>query len=235
MTQAPSLSVEEFRRLGHAAVDLMADYLAGVPGRAVFTPMSPEARRQLLEGALPEHGRAPEDILAAFTREVLPYGMGNGHPRFFGWVNSPPAPVGIVGEFLAAAMDPSCAGGDHAAIYLERRVVRWLMELVGFPVDGSMGLLVSGASMATLTCLAAARQRAATADGWDVRASGLSAGRPPLVIYASDQGHSCIHKVLGGRSALRACVLHYATTEADLAELVDAVQEAGRRLAAHGA
>ena len=100
--------------------------------------------------------------------------MGNGHPRFFGWANSPPSPIGAVAEFLAGAMGPSCAGGDHAAIYLERCVVRWLMELVGFPVEGSMGLLVSGGSMASLTCLAAARQRAVAAAGHDVRADGIA-------------------------------------------------------------
>ena len=133
--------------------------------------------------------------------------MGNGHPRFFGWVNSPPAPVGIVADFLAAALDPSCAGGDHAAIYVERAAVRWLMELVGFPVEGSMGLLVSGGSTASLTCLAAARHRAAAADGWDVRARGLRGAPAPLVLYLSEEGHSCMRKaaeVLGlGRDAVR--------------------------------
>ena len=36
---------------------------------------------------------------------------------------------------------------------------------------------------------------------------------------------------LGGRFALRACVLHYATTESDLAALVDIVRQTGARLA----
>ena len=71
---------------------------------------------------------------------MLPHPMGNGHPRFFGWVNSPPAPIGVLAEFLAAAMNPSCAGGDHAAIYLERGVICWLMELVGFPTAGSSSI-----------------------------------------------------------------------------------------------
>ena len=66
-------------------------------------------------------------------------------------------PLAALAEMLAAALNPSCAGGDHAAIYLERAVVRWLMELLGFPTEGSMGLLVSGGSMASLTCLATAR------------------------------------------------------------------------------
>ena len=38
--------------------------------------------------------------------------------------------------------------------------------------------------------------------------------------------------VLGSRFALRACVLHYGTTETDVDALVDVVRETGARLAA---
>jgi hypothetical protein len=141
----PAIAPDAFRRLAHAAVDLIADHLDGIRDRPVFAPMTPAERATLLERPLPDRGASPETLLALVGREVFPHPMGNGHPRFFGWVNSPPAPVGIVADFLAAALDPSCAGGDHAAIYVERAAVRWLMELVGFPVEGSMGLLVSGA------------------------------------------------------------------------------------------
>ena len=169
--------------------------------------MSPAERAALLERPLPARGASPESLLDQVGREILSHPMGNGHPRFFGWVNSPPAPIGVVAELLGAALNPSCAGGDHAAIYVERAAVRWLMELVGFPVEGSMGLLVSGGSMASLTCLAAARHRAAAADGWDVRARGVAGAPAPLVLYLSEEGHSCIRKaaeVLGlGRDAVR--------------------------------
>jgi aromatic-L-amino-acid/L-tryptophan decarboxylase len=140
----PGLEPEEFRRLGHRAVDLMADCLAGIAAGPVFTPMTPEARADLLTEVLPETGSEPNAILERFAAAVLPHPMGNGHPRFFGWVNSAPSPIGAVADFVAAAMNPSCAGGDHAAIYVERAATLWLMELLSFPIDGSMGLLVSG-------------------------------------------------------------------------------------------
>jgi glutamate/tyrosine decarboxylase-like PLP-dependent enzyme len=188
-----ALDPETFRQLGYRAVDLAAEHLGGMRGRPVFAPMPPPAREALLDLALADAGCAPEALLDAVARLVYPHPMGNGHPRFFGWVNSPPAPIGVLADLLGAALNPSCAGGDHAAIYLERAVVRWLMELVGFPVSGSMGLLVSGGSMASLTCLAAARHRAAATDGWDVRAEGL-AGRPPFVLYVSAEGHGTLRK-----------------------------------------
>jgi aromatic-L-amino-acid/L-tryptophan decarboxylase len=202
-----AVSAEQLRCLGYRAVDLVVEHLERMRDRPVFRPLTAEARRTLLEQGLAGRGTPLEAVLRRFADTVLPYPMGNGHPRFFGWVNAPPAPGGILAELLAAAMNPSCAGGDHAAIYLERCAVRWLMELVGFPVPGSIGLLVSGASMASLTCLAAARHRAVAAAGDDVRAVGLQGARAPLVMYISDEGHSCLRKsaeLLGlGANAVR--------------------------------
>ncbi|GAA3152994.1 pyridoxal phosphate-dependent decarboxylase family protein [Nonomuraea salmonea] len=173
--------------------DLVADHLDGIAGRPVWRPMPGEERAWLTGQELPETGRPLDELLADTREHILPYPMGNGHPRFFGWVNPPPNRAGVLVEPLAAAFNPSCAGGDHAGPHLERTVVRWLAELTGFPHPPGGGLLTSGASMATVICLAAARQRAAAADGWDVRRDGLS-GRAPMVLYVTGEGHSCLHK-----------------------------------------
>lgn len=183
-----------FRRLGHRCVDEIAEYLEGIRKAPVFRPMSREDRIAILDERLDD---APADIdgLVDVVRDrVFSHPMGNGHPRFFGWVNSPPAAVGILAEFLAAAVNPSCAGGDHAAVYVEHAAVRWLMELIGFPTENSMGILTSGGSTASLTCLAAARMWGAEREGWDVRKEGLQGRHPPFALYVSDQGHSCLHK-----------------------------------------
>ena len=100
--------------------------------------------------------------------------------------------MGIFAEPLAAAMNPSVAGGNHAAVHLERQVVRWFTELVGLP-STAMGLLVSGGSMANLTALAAARHAKA---GFDVRVRGLQSGDQRLVVYMSEEGHGCIRKAV---------------------------------------
>jgi glutamate/tyrosine decarboxylase-like PLP-dependent enzyme len=135
-------------------------------------------------------------ILDRFEAEIAPYPFGNGHPGFCAWVNSPPAVIGVFAEALAAAMNPSVAGGDHAAVYVERQVIRWLAELAGLP-SGAGGLLVSGASMATVTALAIARHQALAGIGVDVRAGGLGTGGvPPLRIYATAQAHGCVRKAV---------------------------------------
>ncbi|MEO7001044.1 MAG: pyridoxal-dependent decarboxylase [Ktedonobacterales bacterium] len=186
--------LETFRRLGHTAVDMATDYLIGVRQRPVFQPMTPDERRRLMESDLGDVGLDPERLLSFVHDEVFTHPMGNGHPRFFGWVNSPPALMGVLADFLAAVIDPSCAGGDHAAIYLEHVTLRWLMDLVGFPQEGSAGLLVSGGSMASLTCLAAARHWTMQQLGSDDRVDGVRQERQPLVLYMSAEGHSCVQK-----------------------------------------
>ncbi len=194
--EAPALSIEEFRRLGYQAVDIAAAHLAGLDERPVFARMTPAERSSLLDQSLGNAPASPDDLLAAARDLVLAHPMGNGHPRFFGWVNSPPAPMGILADLLAATLNASCAGGDHAAIYVEHAVVRWLMELVGFPAEGSYGLLVSGGSAASSTCLAAARRRAALAGGWNDRLEGMQGDHLPLVLYCSTEGHSCLQKAV---------------------------------------
>lgn len=230
-----SNDLETFRRLGHQAVDLATDYLAQVRQRPVFQPMMPDERQALLSAALADEGIGPDELLASVRDQVFTHPMGNGHPRFFGWVNSPPAALGIIADFLAAALDPSCAGGDHAAIYLEHCVGRWLMELLGFPTEGSMGLLVSGGSMASLTALAAARHWVARHDGWNIREQGLQQPHAPLVLYMSEEGHSCVRKaveLLGlGSNALRLMPtdLDFRMDVAALREALRADREAGLR------
>ncbi|MFJ9948635.1 pyridoxal phosphate-dependent decarboxylase family protein [Kitasatospora sp. NPDC091207] len=187
------MTSEDFRAAAHAAADLVSDYLAELPGRPVWQPMDDAARLSLLDAPLPAAGRPLTELLAAIDADVLPYPMGNGNPRFFGWVNSAPAPAGVLATLAASAMNPSSAGGDHADVHLERAVVRWIAELVGFPHPAGGGLLTSGTSMATIVCLAAARDRAARAAGWDVREDGL-AGMPPLVGYVTGETHSCVRK-----------------------------------------
>src|SRR3989441_9444000 len=179
----PALDPEHSRRLAHDTVDLVADYLAGISTRPVFRPMTPAERATLMQEPLGAAGVGPEVLLERVRAAVLPHAMGNGHPRFFGWVNSPPAPVGVLADFLAAALNPSCAGGDHAAIYVERAAVRWLMELIGFPTEGSMGLLASGGSTATLVALAAAPHPAGGGHGWDGGPHRLPRAGPRLGNY----------------------------------------------------
>jgi glutamate/tyrosine decarboxylase-like PLP-dependent enzyme len=192
---ASEAELHAFRRAGHALVDGVANHLAALPSRPVWQPLPDALREQLLDLPLPERGGTLEELVASVLRDFLPHAMGNGHPAFFGWVNPPPSPAGVVASLAAAAMNPSVVAGDHADVHLERAVVRWLAELVGFPHAPGAGLLTSGASAATIVCLAGARGRALAAVGHDVRHDGL-ADAPQLVAYVPAEAHSCVRRAL---------------------------------------
>lgn len=183
---------DEIRRVGHRVVDMISDYLTTLPNRPVFRPCPPDLIDRFMEGPVPQAGEDVDALLDEFASTVAPIPFGNGHPRFFGWVNSPPAIIGVFAEALAAAMNPSCAGGNHAAIYVERQVLQWFKKLIGFPEEGSMGLLVSGGSMASLTGLAVARHVKLPG----VRTEGMQNLRHRAVAYMSAEGHTCIRKAL---------------------------------------
>jgi glutamate/tyrosine decarboxylase-like PLP-dependent enzyme len=232
---APGLDAEQFRKLGYRAVDMAVRYVYKMREEPVFRPMSPDERRELTELEWSRDGADPDALLDEFQAKILPFAMGNGHPRFFGWVNSPPAPLGMIGEFLAAVQGPAADVGDISSLYLEAGVIRWLTALMGFPAD-AMGLLVSGGSMATLTSLAVARQWVAEQDGWDVRADGLQAAdRPRYLFYLSDQAHSSVTKaveLLGfGNSSIRKIPVddHFRMDAAGLAAAVAADRRDGYR------
>lgn len=196
-------SSDEIRRVGTRVVDLIAQYLGRLPDAAVWQPVPSATRAAWRDQPVPQGPTSADAILDAFARDVAPYPFGNGHPRFFAWVNSPPTEIGIFADALAATMNPSVAGGDHAAVHVERQVTRWFAELLGFPA-GTMGLLVSGGSAAALTALAVARMRACQRIGHDVRENGVPDG---LTVYATAEAHSCHQKaieLLGlGRKAMR--------------------------------
>jgi glutamate/tyrosine decarboxylase-like PLP-dependent enzyme len=192
MSTMPPWSREEIQRIGYRVVDLIADHLTTLPGEPVFRPVPPELAQAFLSTPAPQDPVSPDDILNVFQQTIEPYPFGNGHPRFWGWVNSPPAVMGVFADALAAAMNPSCAGGNHAAIYVERQVTAWFREMLGFPA-ASMGLLVSGGSMATMTALAVARH---LKSGVDVRVDGLRDAPSSFGFYLSTEAHSCARKAI---------------------------------------
>jgi glutamate/tyrosine decarboxylase-like PLP-dependent enzyme len=181
---------EELKRVGYAVVDLIAEHISALPGGPVFRPVPREVAEGLVQAPPPAGGENIDSILAEFTEKIAAYPMGNGHPRFFAWVNSPPTPAGVFADALASALGPSVAGGNHAAVWVEHAVLGWFRQLLGLPAN-SAGLLVSGGSMANLTGLAVARH---VKSGIDVRADGLQGIDRPLTLYMGEEGHGCIRK-----------------------------------------
>src|SRR3970282_273071 len=92
--------------------------------------------------------------------------------RFFGYITAAPAPIGVLGDFLAAAVNANVGAWtlSPAATEIESQTVRWIASLIGYPVDCG-GLLVSGGNMANIVCFLAARAAKA---GWAIREHGVA-------------------------------------------------------------
>ena len=149
----------------------------------------------------------------AATDLLFDHSLFNSHPRFMGYVTAPAAPIGILGEFLAAAVNQNSGAWflSPMASEIEAQTIRWIAELLDFPTACG-GLFVSGGNMANMVGLFAARQAKA---GWDARAAGLHGSKAQrLRIYCSKETHTWVHKAadLSGIGKIR--------TERDLVESI---------------
>jgi len=210
---------EEFRALGHQMVDEMLSYLRTVGERPVWQPIPADVKRSYA-GPVPTEGLGAEAAYADFKQNVLPYPLGNIHPRFWSWVCGTGTPGSMLAELLCAAMNSNVHGGEQSPIYIEQQVISWLKQALGYAPEAS-GVLVDGGSMANFVGLAVARNAKAA---WDTKEKGL-AGGPPLVMYCSSETHSSVQKAVE-TLGLGSDGLHYIQCNRDFQIGIDALRDA---------
>jgi aromatic-L-amino-acid decarboxylase len=190
----------DLRALGHRMVDDMFDHLQSLRDEPVWRPM-PETLRQELRRDLPRAPTPVAEVYQDFQRLVQPYATGNLHPRFMGWVHGGGNAVGMLAELLAGGLNANLGGRDHAPIEVERQVIGWAAEMLGFPAEAS-GVLVTGTSIANLIGVLVARSARL---GPSIRSEGVDGAG--LVAYTSTAAHGCLPRALEmaglGRDALR--------------------------------
>ncbi len=183
---------EQFRLLGHELIDRIAGLLESLPTRPVTRGESPLDIRKALDAdrELPSRGTDPAELLHRAADLLFDHSLFNGHPRFWGYITSSAAPIGALGELLAAAVNPNVGAWPLSpmASEIEAQTIRWIAEMLGYPEDCG-GLFVSGGNMANIVGFLAARQAKA---GRDVRSAGLGSER--LRVYCSKETHTWIQK-----------------------------------------
>jgi glutamate/tyrosine decarboxylase-like PLP-dependent enzyme len=153
----------------------------------------PDSIKDRFAESLPLDPQPMHEVYQEFLDCVLPYPVGNTHPRFWGWVLGTGTATGALAELLAATMNTNTGGLDHhSANYVEKQVIQWLKEMLGYPATAS-GLLTSGCSAANLVGLAVARNAMA---GYDLRREGVCAETRKMTLYASSEAHSSIQKAV---------------------------------------
>lgn len=204
--EPPSLDPADwnaFRAFAHGVVDETLEHVRTIRDTRVWNTMPQNVRDAISNEPVPHGGIGAEAAYRDYVRLVRPYPSGNLHPRSWGWVRGNGTPLGALSDYLASSLNPNVGGFDQAPVLVERRVVDWFAELMGFPKSAG-GILSSGGTMANVLGFNVARNMKA---GFDVRADGLQGNRPRMLVYGSTETHGWLRKaceMLGlGASAFR--------------------------------
>jgi aromatic-L-amino-acid decarboxylase len=195
---------EQLREMLYHASDLVVKLYSDLDRKKIVHGKSPSQVRALFDEPLPRNPGEIRELIDRVEDDVLGAATLNMSPRFFAYVMGGPSHVSIIAELLAASLNQNCAKWhlSASASEIELQVIRWIAEFIDYPSETG-GVLVSGGSAANMTCLAVARK---VKTHFDVAADGLKAG-PPLTVYVSEEGHSCLDKSLDllgiGKNQLR--------------------------------
>jgi len=192
---------EEFSEVGHKLIDKIAAFMDDLPNKPVTTAKQPREIRALIGNKkLPVSGNSADLLIDEAADLLFNHSLFNGHPNFWGYITSSAAPIGALGDLLAAAVNPNVGAYilSPVATEIERQTIQWLAEFIGFPA-GSSGIFVSGGNMANFIGFLVARKAKAN---WDIRKEGLNAfgneevnhSKKQLLIYCSKGTHTWIQK-----------------------------------------
>jgi glutamate/tyrosine decarboxylase-like PLP-dependent enzyme len=187
------------RALFHAERFRRSDRRSDEGVRDGFPPMptvGPGHLRSLFDVGLPEEGRDGSEIIDDLARAAEPGLVGNVGSNFFGWVMGASHPVGVAADWLTSAWGQN-SGIYHtapAAAVAEDVVSAWLLDLLDLPGECSVGF-ATGATMASFTCLAAARSEVMARAGWDLEERGIF-GAPEIRVFLGEEAHITIDAAL---------------------------------------
>lgn len=173
--------------------------------QARITPALTRAEiASLFDEPLPEDPQPMASIFSEVEDKIFANSTLYLSPRFFGYINSGGNHASIFGDLLATALNQILAlwHFSPAASEVERRVIQWISEFIGYSSRAG-GCLLSGGSAGNLVGLAVARKQKAP---FKADSLGLRDG-PALTVYASQEVHASVDKammILGmGRDHLR--------------------------------
>jgi glutamate/tyrosine decarboxylase-like PLP-dependent enzyme len=174
------------------ARDLAADFLDAVDSRPVFPRASFQDLVAGLGDRLQDESLDPVSVIEQLASAADPGLVASQGPRYFGFVTGGSVPVAVAADWLTSAWDQNTAlyVMSPAAAAVEHVVAGWLLDLLKLPRECTVGF-VTGATMANVTALAAARHEVLRRAGWDVEAQGLQ-GAPRVTVIAGAGAHVSI-------------------------------------------
>jgi glutamate/tyrosine decarboxylase-like PLP-dependent enzyme len=174
-----------------------ARYLESLDRRPVAPTPEALAKLRAFEEPLPAGPGEPGETLRLLDEVGSPATMAMAGGRFFGFVIGGSLPVTLAANWLAGAWDQNAAmyRATPGVAHLEQVALRWLREILRLPTDVT-GAFVTGATVANLCALAAARHVVLRRAGWNVEADGLF-GAPSITVLVGAEAHPSVTKSLG--------------------------------------
>ena len=218
------ISKDDFKKIGYQLIDTISDFFDNIDEKPVTTGETPKQIQTLLGNAsLPEKGTDVSELFTKASQLLLNHSLLNGHPKFFGYITSSPAPIGALADLLATAVNPNVGANilSPMATAIEVQTVKWLAEFIGVSPEYA-GVLVSGGNMANFTAFLAARTAKAPKS---LKEDGLTNNPEEMVFYCSKATHTWIEKaaVLFGHG-LKA--IRWISVDADNKMNIDALSQA---------
>ena len=185
------LDAKVFRQAGYQLIDDIARFLSEIGKYPVTPAPAPHIIREMLPQSMPHKGADPSALVKDTWDLLLNHSLFNGHPKFWGYITSSPAPLGMLADLLAAAINSNCGAFvlSPVATEIEKQTIQWLGEFIGYPAGG--GIMVSGGNMANFVGFLAGRKARA---GWDIRKEGLLISQGKWKVYSSADTHTWINK-----------------------------------------
>src|SRR5689334_1721068 len=196
------MNYDEFRTAGHRLVDFISDYLQNVSTRPLFNPIEPSVLYDLFDEKIPDAPKPLTYIQQQLEEKLIPYCTHVNHPGYMGLITPSPNPAGILADFLASALNQNLGAWSigPSAVVMERRVIRWLNDLIGFGSNAG-GNLTSGGMMANFIGIKLGRDW--TTDN-QAQHEGL---HDKWAVYVSEERHVSVDKAVDavgiGRNMLR--------------------------------
>jgi glutamate/tyrosine decarboxylase-like PLP-dependent enzyme len=179
------------------AAERASRYLESLDSRSVAPTDEAIAGLRAFDEPLPDGPVDPHDTIRLLDEAGSPATTAMAGPRFFGFVIGGAIPVTVAANWLATAWDQNTGLNKPTpgTSYLEEVSLRWLLDILRLPKDAK-GSFVTGATVANMTALAAARHVVLERAGWNVEADGLF-GAPAITVITSAEVHPTVTKAFG--------------------------------------
>jgi glutamate/tyrosine decarboxylase-like PLP-dependent enzyme len=178
------------------AAEAAIDWRDGVNSRQIEARDTYDDAIARFGGDFPPSGLPAEQTIRELVEIAVPGLCSYVHPRFLGWVVGGSDPVGVAADWVAQAWGQNApiSAVTPAAAAAEEVAGTWMIDALGLPSETGFGF-TTGATMANVICLAAARNALLAREGWDVEADGLF-GAPQIEVVVSAEAHASVFMAL---------------------------------------